>query len=134
MSSKEKLIKLLREIGCNSIFIGVESGAEEFRKKMLVRGMTNKAILNAAAVIKKYNIELAIFTMVGLPDEAILDMVKAVILNLRIRPNGVQAGIFLPLKGMPLYKYCSEKKLINEERRRKMLVYTYSTYLNYGFF
>lgn len=134
IASKEKFTKYLSEIGCMGIMIGVESGAEEFRKRMLVRGMTNKSILNAAAMIKKYNLDLNIFLIVGFPDETLRDMLQSFILNLKIRPNGVMTSIFLPLKGTPLYKYCAEKKLINEERRRKMLVFTYSSCLNYNIF
>ena len=76
--------------------------------------------------------KLAIFLIVGVPGETLVDMVKTVILNLRIRPEGVYTQIFMPFVGTPLYTYCVENNLIDEERRRKMIVFTYSTCLKVG--
>lgn len=132
MATSEERIRLLAESGCERILMGVESGSEEYRKRMLNRTMTNDTLLKARALIKKHGIEISIFLMTGMPDESILDLCKSLSLNLRMKPDGVQTAIYFPLKNTPLYDYCLKHKLINEKRRKKIFVYTYNSCLNYN--
>ena len=132
IAASEKHVKLLAQSGCQNILIGVESGSQKYRQDMLGRRMTNKTILKGTTLVKKYKMKVSIFMMVGLPGETFLDMIKSLWINLRIRPYSVQTGIFFPIKNTPLYKYCVDHNLINEERMKSMLVYTYDTCLNYG--
>ncbi len=133
MALNERLLDVLYRAGCRNIKIGVECGSQEYRQKMLKRKMTNKTILTAASLIKRRKMELHIFMMVGLPDESALDMLKTLWLNLRIRADAVQTAIYYPLKNTPLYNYCAERNLLNEERRKKLIVYSYDTCLNHSF-
>lgn len=132
IATNEKYLKLLHDSGCQYIYIGVESGSQKYRQKVLNRKMTNQTILKAARLIKKYEMELYVFMMVGLPGETILDMVKSLWLNFRIGARSVQTGVFYPIKNTPLYRYCLEHNLINEERRKNIYIFTYDTCLNYG--
>lgn len=134
IATNEKVLTLLRDSGCRSISMGVESGSEKFRKLLLGRKMSNEVILKAASLIRKQKMDLCIYMMVGLPDESLLDMLKSLWLNFRIGPKGVQTGIYFPIKNTPLYRYCLDRRLINEEKRKRLFVYTYDTCLNYGLF
>ncbi|MDD4871831.1 MAG: radical SAM protein [Kiritimatiellae bacterium] len=131
MAVNEETLIMLSKAGCVNIKIGMESGSEEYRMRMLKRNMTNKTILKAVSLIRKHKMDLQIFMMVGLPDESYLDMLKTLCLNLRIRADSVQTAIFYPFKNTPLYNYCAQHNLLNEERRKKMVVYTYDTCLNF---
>lgn len=131
-ATNERYLRLLYDSGCRSIYIGVESGSQEYRRKMLNRKMTNYTILTAAKLIKKHGMKLYIFMMVGMPDESFLDMLKSLWLNFKIGAEGVQTGIYYPIKNTPLYKYCLEHNLISEERKKRIFIYTYNTCLNYG--
>jgi len=132
IAANEKYIKLLHDSGCRYVYIGVESGSEKYRQNVLGRNMTNRTILKGARLIKKYQMKLYIFMMVGLPGETILDMIKSLWLNFVIGAKGVQTGIYYPIENTPLYKYCADRNLINEERRKRMYVFTYDTCLNYS--
>ena len=132
LATDEKRVVLLSKSGCKNISMGVESGSEVYRKKMLRREMTNKTILKAARTIKRNHVNLSIYMMVGLPGETLLDMLKSLWLNIRIGANGVQTGIYYPIKNTPLYKYCLEHNFINEERKKEIFIYTYNTCLNCG--
>lgn len=132
MATSQERLRLLSNSGCQTILMGVESGSQRYRQKMLNRNMTNRTILKAAALIKNYKMNLTIFMMVGLPDESFCDMVKSLWLNFRIGADGVQTNIFYPIENTLLGKYCREHNLINEKRRRKIFIYTYETCLNYG--
>lgn len=128
----EKLIKYLKDIGCEQLFMGVESGSEKLRERVLNRKMSNETILKVAKLCRKYKLNLGIYMMVGLPEETLLDLLKTLWLNLKIRAKWGQTSIFYPFKNTPLYKYCLEKGLISEKRRQEIFVFSYETSLNYG--
>ena len=130
MATDDRRMKLLSESGCMEVHMGVESGSFEYRKRMLGRKMSNEVILKACSNIKKYKMKITTFLMVGMPDESCIDMLRSLFFIFKIRPTGMQTGIFYPLKGTPSYNYCEDKGLINWEKRKKMVVYTYDTSLN----
>ena len=126
----DKRMTILADAGCSHITMGVESGAEEYRRKMLKRRMSNNTILRAASIIKKHQVQVAIFMMVGFPEERFADMVRSLWLNFKVGANGgVQTGIFFPIKGTALYDLCVEKDLIQWDVYEKMVVYTYNSCL-----
>ena len=129
MANDERRIKLLAESGCYLIDMGVESGSYEYRRRMLGRNMSNELIENAVSIMDKYNIKMSAFLMTGMPDESIEDMWKSIKLLFKLRPVGVQTGIFYPLLGTPNYHWCVENDMIDWEKRKKMVVYTYDTCL-----
>lgn len=129
IATNEKCLKLLHDAGCNAISMGVESGSEKFRRLILGRKMTNETMIKAAKAIKKYGMELYAFMMVGLPGETFFDMLQSLWLNFKIGAKGVQTGIYYPIKKTALYRYCVEHNLIDEEKRKKIFVYTYDTCL-----
>ena len=133
MAVSEKRLKLLHNSGCHTVLMGVESGSQKYRQEMLKRKITNRTILEGVALIKKHKMKLCIFMMVGLPDESLFDMLKSLWLNFRIGADAVQTSIFYPIKNTLLHKYCLEHNLINEQRRKKIVVFTFDTCLDYGF-
>ncbi len=133
LACSEERIRLLAESGCTQIFLGVESGSQPYRQKVLGRPMTNAMLFQAARTIRKYGIRLNIYLMVGLPDESLRDMGRTVWLNYRMRPDGAQTSIFFPIKNTGLYRYCMERGLIDEERRKQLFIYSYDTCLRVGF-
>ena len=133
MAKDERRMKLLSESGCMEVHMGVESGSYKYRTTMLGRHMSNEVILRACDNIKKYNMRITTFLMVGMPDESCLDMLKSLLFIWKIRPTGMQTGIFYPLKGTPSYDYCAKNNLINWKKRKELVVYTYDTSLNVGF-
>jgi len=130
MAQDDRRMRLLSESGCMEVHMGVESGSYEYRTAMLGRKMSNEVIIKACANLKKYNMRLTTFLMVGMPDESCLDMLKSLIFVWKLKPTGMQTGIFYPLKGTPSYDYCEKNGLINWEKRKKLVVYTYDTSLN----
>ncbi|MGE5279433.1 MAG: B12-binding domain-containing radical SAM protein [Deltaproteobacteria bacterium] len=132
LANDETRLRLLADSGCEAVFLGVESGSEGYRQKVLGRHMTNASLLAAARSIGKFGMRVNIFLMVGLPDETVGDMARTVLLNYRMRPDGAQTTIFFPIKNTALYRYCAEKGLIDEEKRKKLLIYSYDTCLRVG--
>jgi radical SAM superfamily enzyme YgiQ (UPF0313 family) len=105
----EKVIDLMSKAGCVEIAIGVESGNEYIRNKILNRNLSNDMMKNAVSFCKKENIYVRSFNMVGVPYEdasAILDTIK---LNSELKIDDAQTSIFHPYKGTDLFDLCKEK-------------------------
>jgi len=61
--------KKAADAGCFSIYFGIESGDEHYRKTMLNRKMTNQQIIDAAANCKEFGINRIVFNLLGMPFE-----------------------------------------------------------------
>ncbi len=66
---KEEVIKKLSDAGCHTIWIGVQTADERIRKQILNRPETNKEIMDACALIKKYKMKLIVDHIFGIPTE-----------------------------------------------------------------
>jgi len=114
----EEKIKLLEEIGCNRISIGIEQGNEEFRRKALNRKYTNECVVKAVGIVSKSNIALSLNNIIGFPGEnrdLIFDTIKLIRkLSLR-RFDSVSCFLFAPYKGTLLRRVCVEKGYIGRE-------------------
>ncbi len=110
----KKVLDLLKDSGCQCIYMGVEVGNEEYRTKMLNRKMSNQAIEKAFAYAKEIGLERFAWVMLGLPEET-PEMVEETIDFLRkIRPDMIGWSLFHPLPGTYLYKYCQKKGYLSD--------------------
>lgn len=102
----EEIIKDLVNAGCKGIRVGIESGNEELRKKILKRDMTNEEIRRFFSFTKKYGLETYTCNMIGIPGET-PDMIDETIqLNREIAPNFLQFSVFHPYPMTELYDLC----------------------------
>lgn len=110
----EELCKRLKDAKCDTVCVGIESGNEELRKKVLQRNMSNESIKNAFMLLHKYGIKTYSFNMVGFPDETYENYLDTVKLNKEIRPKVMQMTIFYPFKGTDLWHLATEKGYLPE--------------------
>lgn len=66
----EEVIKTLSQMGCEMVWIGIQTASEQLRKDILNRPETNEEIKVACALIKKYKMKLMIDHIFGLPYES----------------------------------------------------------------
>lgn len=66
----EETVKTLSEMGCEMVWIGIQTGSEQLRKDILNRPEANEEIKSACALIKKYKMKLMIDHIFGLPYES----------------------------------------------------------------
>ena len=109
-----EICDLLKNAGCMSLHIGVESGSEQLRRKVLKRGLTNRQLVDAFENAKNAGLNTYSFNMVGVPFERRKDMLATIELNRRIRPDFLQVSIFQPYPGTELYDLCKEKGWIRD--------------------
>ncbi len=105
----EETVKAFAEAGCSVICMGIESGNEDLRRRVLGRHMSDQDIVRAFLLCRRYGIKTVSTNMTCLPDEdlpALLDTVK---INARARPNCLQVSTYHPYPNTRLYEYCREK-------------------------
>lgn len=113
----EEFCQTAAEAGCHTIWFGIESGDEEFRKRMLGRKMTNQQVIDAAANCKKAGINRLTFNIVGTPLETAENMRKTLELNKLIAPEHFFFFPYIPLRGTPLYNIAKENGLLLGDKK-----------------
>ncbi len=127
----EELMRLLKDTGCWSVSIGIESGNEYIRNKVMNRHMSNEQIMEAFHLGRKYKLKTISLNIIGTPGETesmIWDTIK---LNRKTNPVSSGINIFYPYKGTKLGDYCFRNRLVNEGLYRDFSNERRDTVLNY---
>ena len=119
-TAKEEILKLLSEAGCTKISMGVQSGSEKIRTKLLHRKHTDEDIIAAAQRIKKYGMKLSAEYIFGFPEETPEDMWKSLDLNDKLDANYTPSFIFYPYPKTELAEYCLKKGYLTEENYKQV--------------
>lgn len=106
---REDRMKILEDINCDRISIGVESGNEKVRRRVLNRQISNEAIVKAFDILAKFSIPISVNNIIGFPDETRAEIFDTIDLNRAIKADTMSAFIFTPYRGTALRKYCVEK-------------------------
>lgn len=102
MSVTEEKVKLLKDMGCLSASMGVETGSEGLRQGVLKRKDTEEDIVRAFSLLKQYGIKTTAFNMLGIPFESKYTYGRTVELNKRIQPDVPLMNFYYPFKETPL--------------------------------
>lgn len=92
----EDVVRRMKDAGCYTIDIGLESGNKEIRHKYLHRFTTDEQMINCAKWFSKYKITVLTFNIVGLPYEDIHKALETVKLNAKLKSSQVIPNIFTP--------------------------------------
>jgi len=109
-----KIITALKEINCRVVFLGVESGNEQFRREMLNRKHTNQDIIDKTRLIREAGIKLFTFNIVGFPHETKEQMMDTLNLNKQIQPNTGTCTYFYPFPGTALFNICKRDGFLDD--------------------
>ena len=111
--SADKL-KKLESINCDRVSIGLESGSEYTRKKLLKRHYSNDYFVEKFKMLNDFNISVSANNIIGFPDETREQIFETINLNRRIKAESFSACIFQPYHGTSLRDYCIERGYIDE--------------------
>ncbi len=111
--SHDKLEKL-ESINCDRISIGLESGNEFIRKKILKRNYTNDYFLEKFKILSEHNISVSVNNIIGFPDETREQIFDTIDLSREINAESFGAYIFQPYQGTSLRDYCVKKGYISD--------------------
>lgn len=109
----EERIKMLEDINCDRITIGVESGNEKIRRKFLNRNISNEAIIKTFDILARSTIPVSVNNIIGIPDETREDVFDTINLNRAIEADSISVFIFTPYRGTKLRQYCLEKGYVS---------------------
>ncbi|MFH1445173.1 MAG: radical SAM protein [Nanoarchaeota archaeon] len=110
----DEMAKMLGEMGCTTLNMGIESGNEKIRREVLKRFNTNEQIIAAFQAAKKHGLKTYSYNMVGLPYETEHNMWETIHLNRKAKPDVVDASIFQPYPGTELQALCEKEGWIND--------------------
>lgn len=110
-------VGLLKKAGARRIDIGVESGNEGLRRKVLRRPMSDRRILETALAAREVGLQVKTLNMVGLPGETLETHMDTVRLNRQIRPTIVGLSVFTPFPGTDLYDICVKEGYLPAQKK-----------------
>lgn len=103
-SLDKETVKLLVEMNCISVKLGVETADEESRIKILNKKVTNAQITEATALLKKNGIMIQTFNMMGIPGEGFEHAIRTMYFNRRIKTDFTWVSFFHKYPGTELYE------------------------------
>lgn len=106
---KPEIYKMLQKAGCVRVSIGIESGDENIRNKILKRNMTDEQIISNFKAARDAGLQTYAFNMVGIPYETKKSINKTIQLNKKCKPDYVGVSIFNAFKGTEIYTLCEKK-------------------------
>jgi len=109
----ERLLKLLKEAGCFSVHLSLDSTSDYIREKILKRQMRKVDIVEKLQMIKSYGINTWLNFMLAAPESSLQDDLNTIDLCRRAKVTYPSYTITVPMKGTELYRYCAEKGLID---------------------
>ncbi len=112
----ENLIRWMKEANCFQFRLGIESGDEELRSKVVGKKISNDGIRQVCGLVHEADISLWTFNMVGLPGETEDNIRQTIALNREVQPETPFVSVFRPYQGTALYRECKEKGWISDRQ------------------
>ena len=95
----ERVVRLLVELGCTGVGVGIESGSERIRRHILCRPAGDQDILAGCRRLKAAGIRIMSFSMLGIPGASLDDELRSVALNVACGVDLAAATILQPYPG-----------------------------------
>ena len=117
----DDIVKALKDSGCTVGFLGLESGNEDIRKKLLKRHHSNEMLVERALMVKRAGIKIFTFNMVGLPFETKENMHETLELNRKVNTDFGICTFFCPFPGTELYSMCKKDGMLQKDYLNNMI-------------
>ncbi len=119
-------IERLKEAGCITIGIGIETGNEEIRRKLLNKNISNATLKKAFDNCHKYNIRTTANIMIGLPFETEENILESARFCKELKVKSISLAIFAPYYGTKLRNICIENDFIEDRYYDNIAVINHS--------
>lgn len=100
----EELVELMRKSGCQSVSLGIESGDQKVFN-FVNKGETLDDIVMAVKLLKKHDLIVSGFFIIGLPFESIKSVKKTLKFIDKLNLDGVKWSMLVPYPGTVLWDW-----------------------------
>lgn len=107
----ENTLDIMREAGCSSVYIGIESGSNR-TLELINKNITIRQIENAVEILRKHKLKTYGFFMYGFPWENKSDLRETIKFAKKLNLEYFEYNIATPLPGTELFKILEEDELI----------------------
>ena len=107
----EELLEMMKDAGCITIFMGVESADQQMLDKMN-KNITVRKTMNAFKLARKVGIRTIASCVIGMPEDTRESMKKTIDFVSSLKPNYALFSLATPYPGTRFYKETFEKNLI----------------------
>jgi anaerobic magnesium-protoporphyrin IX monomethyl ester cyclase len=104
----QRVVRLLCEMGCTSVGIGIESGSERVRREILCRPASDADILAGCRRLKAAGIRIMSFSMLGIPSATFEEELRSVALNVACGVDLAAATILQPYPGTAIAAWAQQ--------------------------
>jgi len=111
----EEIVRIIKSAGCHLVSLGVESGNDFLREKVLGKTVTREQIKRAAEILKKHGILFRTYNMLCLPGETLDMALETVSINVKIGTDCPWASIVQPYPRTQLGEYVVEHGLLDPD-------------------
>ncbi|MDH7487190.1 MAG: radical SAM protein [Anaerolineae bacterium] len=106
------LMRQLREAGCVSVGMGIETADDRLRNELLERHMSRQQIIAASQIIGEKGIQLITTNMLGLPTGSLATDLATLELNVACRPGYANAFLYQPYPRTALGDFAQRQGLM----------------------
>ncbi len=109
------LLKKMKKTGCQSVFVGIESGNQNVLDNIIGKSLQLENVINFAKMSKKIGLKTGAFYIIGFPGETketMMDTVKFALMMKRNYDVGMHLLFATPSFRTRLYNECKEKGYI----------------------
>lgn len=127
----EHKIKKLKDAGCVAVSLGIESGNEFIRNKVLNRNLSYDQLDKSIAILKKEGIRVWTQNIVANPGETFKMALETFKLNAKHKVDFAECFILVPYPGTEIHKYCYENGFFKGNLDSLPKTYSLNSCLNF---
>lgn len=105
----DDVLKLLKQAGCYSVHLSVDSTSRHVREKILLRKMHNdsaEAITQKLRLVHEYGIHTWVNFMLAAPESTVQDDLDTIEMSRQGKVTYASYSVTVPMKGTALHDYC----------------------------
>ena len=117
---KDDLLQLLKEAGCHSVHLSVDSTSDYVREEILNRKMKKVNIEQRIRRISDYGIKTWVNYMLAVPCSTLEDDINTIFMSKKANVTYSHYTTTIPMRGTKLYDYCLENNVIDSNYNSDM--------------